>query len=332
MLFLDSLYAELAAITNTFQDMKNFAILILILSVAFVGCKTQSGISTTNSKETMKNKEAIEAFYGKALTVNDQTRPTEALSPYLAEGYKSSSSVDSKGAEQLLGQLEFFWKLIPDLKWEPQEVTNEGNTYVVRSIATGTPQGDFMGVLTDGTKSFKIMTIDIHKMKDGKFLSSHHVEDWATALRQLTPSAGAGATAKEVDKTMKVALGFMDAMTKGEMEKMMSFMHEDMVWHNEGDKSLPWIGIWKGKQVILEKFLPTFGTNFQTMKWESEDALSGGDTAAFFGQMAGVLTKSNQKTEPFTWALRVKIKDGKVILWNWFEDSFAVSQAYHNKK
>lgn len=305
----------------------------LISTLILLGCDTQKKLSATNSKEIMKNKEAINAFYNKALTINNETRPTTVLTPLMAPGYQSSSSSGSKNAQQLMGQLEFFWKLIPDLKWEPQEIMNEGDTYIVRSVASGTPNGDFMGLPTDGTKAFKIMTIDVHKMKDGKFVNTHHVEDWATAMGQLKPKMeGGGSSDKEADETMSVAMGFMDAMTKGEMEKMMGFMHEDMVWQNGGDKSLPWIGVWKSKKVILETFMPTFGANFKTMKWESEDAISGGDTAAFFGQMAGLLTKSNQKTDDFTWALRVKVKDGKVILWNWFEDSFEVSQAYHGKK
>ena len=87
----------------------------------------------------MSSKEAITAFYSKALTVNTETTPTKVLSPLFAEGYKSSGSVESKGAEQLMRQLEFFWKIIPDLKWEPQQVINEGEVYVVRSMATGTP-------------------------------------------------------------------------------------------------------------------------------------------------------------------------------------------------
>lgn len=40
-------------------------------------------------------------------------------------------------------------------------------------------------------------------------------------------------------------------------------------------------------------------------------------------------TKSGKETGLFTFALRVKVADGKVKLWNWFEGSFAVSQAYH---
>ncbi len=133
----------------------------------------------------MSNRETIIAFYSKALTVNTETRPTEVLKPHFAEGYKSSGSVESKNAEQLMGQLEFFWKIIPDLKWEPQQIINEGEVYVVRSIASGTPNGDFMGVSTDGTKSFKIMTIDVHTMKDGMFVNTHHLEDWSTAIKQL---------------------------------------------------------------------------------------------------------------------------------------------------
>jgi len=133
----------------------------------------------------MTNKEAVMAFYEKALTVNSTTRPTAVLTPVLADDFLSSGSVESKNKEQLLGQLEFFWKLIPNLKWEPQDIINEGNKFVVRSIASGNPSGDFMGLPTDGTKAFKIMTIDIHNVKDGKILNVHHLEDWGTAMKQL---------------------------------------------------------------------------------------------------------------------------------------------------
>jgi predicted ester cyclase len=80
----------------------------------------------------------------------------------LADDFTPYGSVDSKGKERLTGQVGFFWKLIPDLKLEPQEIIKESNKYVVRSIATGTPDVDFMGLPSNGTKSFKIMTIDVH--------------------------------------------------------------------------------------------------------------------------------------------------------------------------
>ncbi len=133
----------------------------------------------------MDNKELLTVFYRKCLTVNTETNTAEVLGQILADNFVSNGSVESKTKEQLIGQIGFFWKLIPDLKWEPQDMISEGNKVVVRSIASGTPNGDFMGLPTDGTKSFKIMTIDIHQIENGKLTTVHHLEDWGTAMKQL---------------------------------------------------------------------------------------------------------------------------------------------------
>lgn len=130
--------------------------------------------------------------------------------------------------------------------------------------------------------------------------------------------------------TLDTAMTFMGAMGKGDMANVQSLMSPDMVWHNEGDPSLPWIGHWKGKEAVLG-FLKTFSENLQTTAWKTENAFASGDTAAFFGTMNAKLIKSGKETGSFTFALRVKVKDGKIVFWNWFEDSFAVSKAYHGR-
>lgn len=133
----------------------------------------------------MQTNNAIDAFYNKALTVNEGGNPVEALKPFLTDDFTSFGSVESKNKDQLLGQLGFFWKLIPDLKWEIQEVFQQDQTYVVRSKATGTPNGDFFGLPTNGSKSFNIMTIDIHTIENDKITKVYHLEDWAIAMKQL---------------------------------------------------------------------------------------------------------------------------------------------------
>ena len=117
-------------------------------------------------------------------------------------------------------------------------------------------------------------------------------------------------------------------MGGSDMDKMADLMADDMIWHNEGDKTLPWIGPWKGKDEIFE-FLGVFGENFQTTSWDNADAFAFGDTVAVFGTMSAITTKSGKETGAFTFALRAKVRDGKVVLWNWFEDSYAISKAYH---
>lgn len=92
----------------------------------------------------------------------------------------------NKTEEQFAGQVSgFFAKLMPDLKWDVQEMIQDGDKVVVRSRATGTPQGPLFGVDGKG-KSFDILTIDIHTVENGKIVSTYHVEDWSGALQQLS--------------------------------------------------------------------------------------------------------------------------------------------------
>ncbi len=90
----------------------------------------------------------------------------------------------NKTTDQFVGQLGGFSRLIPDLKWEVQEMIQEGGRIVVRSRATGTPTGPLFGVDGNG-KGFDMLTIDIHTVVDGKIVNTYHVEDWAGALQQL---------------------------------------------------------------------------------------------------------------------------------------------------
>lgn len=127
----------------------------------------------------------VAPFYHKALTVNRETTPTAVLDAILADDFQSMNSQETKSKQVLMKQVEAFWKLIPDLTWAPKDIVIGGNKVVVRSVATGSPKGPFMGMELDGTRSFTIDTIDIHELENGKIVRVHHLEDWATAIRQL---------------------------------------------------------------------------------------------------------------------------------------------------
>ena len=130
--------------------------------------------------------ELLTAFYKKCLSINAETNVTETLEKILADSFVSRGSVETKSKEVLIKQINYFWKLIPDLKWEPQELIKDENKFVVRSIASGTPNGDFMGIKADGTKAFTIMTIDIHTIENDQIVNIYHLEDWGTAIKQLS--------------------------------------------------------------------------------------------------------------------------------------------------
>jgi len=75
-------------------------------------------------------------------------------------------------------------KSVPDLTWEIKDVLVSGDQVTVRGEATGTPAGEFFGAPHTG-KSFKVMSIDVHTLRDGRMVRSYHIEDWIGAVRQL---------------------------------------------------------------------------------------------------------------------------------------------------
>jgi len=126
-------------------------------------------------------------FYQQALTVNTQTTPADVLERVLANTFQSINSQETKDKATLIKQVGFFWKLIPDLVWAPQDivVSADGRKVVVRAVASGSPKGSFMGMELDGSKSFRIDSTDIHEIDGGQIVRVHHLEDWATGMRQL---------------------------------------------------------------------------------------------------------------------------------------------------
>ena len=157
--------------------------------VSYIDSDVSGELSTKQSRSRTRPlsnlKQIVLPFYTKCLTVNRGTNVAQLMGNLLADNFQSIGSTETEGKADLIQQVQGFWKLIPDLKWEVQEMLQDGNRVIVRSIGSGTPKGDFMGLQTDGTKSFKIMTIDIHTVQNGKIARVYHVEDWATAMRQL---------------------------------------------------------------------------------------------------------------------------------------------------
>ena len=144
----------------------------------------------------------------------------------------------------------------------------------------------------------------------------------------ITPVAHAG---EQSDQTLAVAQSFLEAAGSGNGDKLNELMSDDFVWHNEGDSNIPWIGNWEGKEKVFGTFMPAFGAGLKVTSWTTDYSFSKADQAVFMGTMSAIANHSGVDTGKFSWAVRVQVVDGKVKSWNWFEDSFAVSKAYHSK-
>lgn len=80
--------------------------------------------------------------------------------------------------------LEGLFEIVPDIEVEMLQWQVDGDIISVRSELSGTPVKEFM--VPYSGKRFSIMTIDLHKVRDGKLCTLWHLEDWGTAIRQLS--------------------------------------------------------------------------------------------------------------------------------------------------
>ena len=102
--------------------------------------------------------------------------------------YKSFHTNDEwLSREQLAEVFKTMGETVPDLRWTIEDIQTCGEQIVVRGRATGTPAREFWGTKPTG-KSFKTMAIDIFTVKDGKLATAYHVENWMTALQQISDS------------------------------------------------------------------------------------------------------------------------------------------------
>jgi len=156
-----------------------------VFAIALVVAALFPAAASAQSLTVEQARRQVAPFY--EMLNQPATKDLKALSEQaLSPDWKSyGSETEFKGRDAFVGQVTGFGKLIPDLKWDIKEVLVDGNRIIVRSEASGTPVGPFFGVPVGG-RSFKIMAIDIHTIKDGKANTAYHVEDWASAVRQLS--------------------------------------------------------------------------------------------------------------------------------------------------
>ncbi|MEM8997665.1 MAG: nuclear transport factor 2 family protein, partial [Acidobacteriota bacterium] len=148
------------------------------------------------------------------------------------------------------------------------------------------------------------------------------------ASAAISPGLSAQSETSEA-AALEVAQAFMGALGGGDIETLERLMADDMVWHNEGDAEIPWIGPWDGKRAILDTFLPAYGAGAQTLMWEVDHASGDDHVATLTGRMSLLLKASGVETGPTSWAVKVAVRDGQVVHWHWYEDSLLISRAFH---
>lgn len=130
--------------------------------------------------------DVVKAFYSQLLSGTTRPDISDRVTTVLAPDWQSIGDYSGhiKTRDDFIVELQHTGAAVPDLNWKIEEIIHQGDRYIVRGHATGTPVTEFFGVAPAG-RHFDMMSIDIHTMKNHKIVKSYHIEDWHGALAQL---------------------------------------------------------------------------------------------------------------------------------------------------
>ncbi|QXG74531.1 ester cyclase [Modestobacter sp. L9-4] len=131
--------------------------------------------------------DVVRAFY-EPFRTGDTSTYDQVLSPDwvdlpLAPGQQ-------QGPTGMAAQIALFRAAMPDYQVEHQDVLVDGEKVAVRNTVSGTHQGAFMGIAPTGRR-IEMRTMDLHQVRDGRIVTTWHLEDFAGLMAQLTAPADA---------------------------------------------------------------------------------------------------------------------------------------------
>ena len=168
---------------------------LLSLSLPLTSFAQQSGKADmeTAPQVGMTSDRRVELIREYYQTIEAQPFDESRVSPFFAENYinhpprKAPPGMSVKVAT--LNLLRNLSRGFPDAKRTLIMVEPVGNDRVMAYFSfSGTHTGEFFSHAPTGNK-VSFVGVDVFKIKDGKFVENHHVEDLTTLLEQLKPKA-----------------------------------------------------------------------------------------------------------------------------------------------
>jgi len=134
------------------------------------------------SNQLEQNKSVVTRFNKAFIEAGDMQAFHEIMDPVFIN-HTAMAGMPS-GPDGMVQTIELFRKAFPDMAVEIYEQVAEGDLVVTRKAIVATHAGIFMGIEATGRR-VRIDTIDIVRLRDGKYLEHWAVRDMLNVMQQL---------------------------------------------------------------------------------------------------------------------------------------------------
>ena len=116
------------------------------------------------------------------------------------------------------------------------------------------------------------------------------------------------------------------AFRVGDMETILSFMADDVVWVHPGPDTIPFAGTFQGKQGV-QQFFTTALERLEVLDQKIYDFLVKGDTAAVYG-FEHMRVKATGREYKSNWIHSYSLRDGRIARFEEYIDTAAVAAGF----
>lgn len=129
-----------------------------------------------------EGKALVQRYWDEVWNAKNDAALAEVFSP--DEVHHWGVGGDTKGPEEFLGRIPAFREAFPDLTFRIDHLVGEGDIVVSRWVATGTHDGEWMGIPATG-KKIEYTGVNLFRIACGKIVESWGEADHLGLLRQL---------------------------------------------------------------------------------------------------------------------------------------------------
>lgn len=129
-------------------------------------------------------------------------------------------------------------------------------------------------------------------------------------------------TSSEVELVQR----YLTAFGQNNIQQALDCIHENAVWHIDGDAMVKTVGIIQGHAAI-KKWLEGFSQAFKPLNFSIKKMMSAEETVLVIGRFRHLVLKTNTVVDS-DYVIKFELKDDKIIHYQIFEDSLLLSAVH----
>ena len=120
-----------------------------------------------------------------------------------------------------------------------------------------------------------------------------------------------------------VVVSVFDAFKRGDIASIVGLVAPNATWQQE--KTVPWGGDYRGPEGAAE-FFRKLDATMETVAFEARENVEHGDEVFSFGTYTG-RGRATGRTGSAEWMFRWRVRDGKIVSWQSYIDTAALTAA-----